>query len=74
MMSHWQLADFVLDGRNYAMPVQFQVVKLALVLNLDRFFTKLLSALELRLNIFKIGVKRFMFFFIEHLLQQLLVQ
>jgi hypothetical protein len=56
------------------MPVQFQVVKLALVLNLDRLFAELLSALELRLNIFKIGVERFMFFFIKHLLQQLLVQ
>jgi hypothetical protein len=68
MMSHCQLADFVLDGRNYAMPVQFQVIKLALVLNLDRLFTELLCALELRLDIFKIAVERFLFFFTKHLL------
>ena len=73
-MSHRQLADFVLDRRNHAMPVEFQVVKLALVLNLDRLFAELLCALKLWLDIFKIGVERFVFFFIVHLLQQLLVQ
>ena len=50
------------------MPVQFQIIKLALVLNLDRLFTELLCALELRLDIFEIGVERFVFFFTEHLL------